>query len=202
MSDGLREIRLHGSLATKFGERHRLLVSCPAEAVRALVSTVPGFERELIDSQSDGVGYRVIVDDDSVIEPDALHLPSGMSRISIVPVVVGAGGEGGGIFMGIALIALSFVPGLNVAIWAGMSATWSSVAFSMGVSMMLSGVANMLADTPEAPKPVEPTENKPSYMFNGPVNTTQQGQCVPVAYGRVMVGGAVISAGLKTVDTA
>ena len=37
-----------------------------------------------------------------------------------------------------------------------------------------------------------------SYTFSGPVNTTAQGQPVPVGYGRLIVGGAVISAGITT----
>ena len=40
-------------------------------------------------------------------------------------------------------------------------------------------------------------ENK-GYLFNGPVNTTQQGLPVPIAYGELVVGGAVISASIKS----
>jgi len=35
-----------------------------------------------------------------------------------------------------------------------------------------------------------------SYVFNGAVNTTAQGHPVPVGYGRMIVGSAVISAGI------
>ena len=48
----------------------------------------------------------------------------------------------------------------------------------------------------QASEPSERPENKPSYSFNGAVNTTAQGHPVPVGYGRLVVGSAVISAGI------
>jgi predicted phage tail protein len=41
-------------------------------------------------------------------------------------------------------------------------------------------------------------ENKPSFLFDGPVNTIAQGHPVPVGYGEMYVGSAVISAGIVT----
>lgn len=43
-------------------------------------------------------------------------------------------------------------------------------------------------------------DNKPSYAFGGPVNTTAQGNPVPIGYGQREIGGAVISAGIYTED--
>lgn len=43
-------------------------------------------------------------------------------------------------------------------------------------------------------------ENKPSYNFNGAVNTTAQGNPVPLGYGRMIIGSAVISAGIYAMD--
>ncbi len=53
---------------------------------------------------------------------------------------------------------------------------------------------------PKAQDPAEKPDNQPSYVFNGPVNTTAQGQPVPIGYGRLIVGGAVISAGISIDD--
>jgi predicted phage tail protein len=60
----------------------------------------------------------------------------------------------------------------------------------------LGGVAQMLAPQPASNEPSERPENQPSYTFNGAVNTTAQGQPVPLGYGRLVVGSAVISAGI------
>jgi predicted phage tail protein len=43
-------------------------------------------------------------------------------------------------------------------------------------------------------------ENKASYNFNGPINTTAQGNPVPLGYGRKIVGSAVVSAGIYSED--
>jgi predicted phage tail protein len=44
----------------------------------------------------------------------------------------------------------------------------------------LGGVSQLLFKPPKAAKPNERPENKPSFLFDEPVNTIAQGQCVPV----------------------
>lgn len=43
-------------------------------------------------------------------------------------------------------------------------------------------------------------ENRASYSFNGPVNTSIQGSPVGLLYGQLTVGSAVISAGIYAQD--
>ena len=62
--------------------------------------------------------------------------------------------------------------------------------------ILLGELGRSFAPTPKATEPSERPENKPSYSFNGAVNTTAQGHPVPVGYGRLIVGSAVISAGI------
>ena len=73
----------------------------------------------------------------------------------------------------------------------------SAIGF-VGVSMVVTGVAQMISPTPrfsglERGKEAARLE---SFNFSGIVNTTQQGMPVPVCYGRAYVGSAVISSGL------
>jgi predicted phage tail protein len=191
----MKTVILHGPLGAKFGRRHRLDVRTAAEAVRALVANFPAIERYLIETR--GVGYRVKLHDAPLMDAAELHHPVGGSTITITPVVAGAGRGFGQILLGAALIAASFIPGLNVAVWSGASLTWSAVAFNVGFSLALGGIAQMLSPPPKASAPAERPENQPSYVFNGPVNTSAQGQPVPIGYGRLIVGGAVISAGVR-----
>jgi predicted phage tail protein len=69
------------------------------------------------------------------------------------------------------------------------------MAAQMGASLLYGGIAQLLAPTPETP-----AEEQENYSFSGVVNTTKQGVAVPVCYGQLMVGGAVISAGMKAED--
>jgi len=141
-----------------------------------------------------GVGYRVLAGRDP-LTLERLHEPTGSLRITLAPVVSGAGGNGlGHILLGAALIAVAW---WNPMGWAASGAFLSQATlYSVGTSMILGGVAQMIAPTPKASEPSERAENKPSYSFNGAVNTTAQGHPVPVGYGRLIVGSAVISAGI------
>ena len=171
-----------------------------AEAVRALCANFPGFERELVASGERGVGYRVLAGRDA-LSLERLHEPSGQQRITIAPVVSGAGGNGlGQILLGAALIAVSW---WNPMGWAAAGSFLSQATlYSVGTSMILGGVAQIIAPTAKAQDPSKQPENQPSYVFNGAVNTTAQGHPVPVGYGRLIVGSAVISAGIDVDETA
>ena len=70
---------------------------------------------------------------------------------------------------------------------------------TVGVSLALSGVAQMLSPVPRPPALSESgggATRLESNSFSGIVNTVRQGVPVPIVYGRAFVGSAVISAGL------
>jgi len=70
----------------------------------------------------------------------------------------------------------------------------AKVMTSIGISMTLYGVAEMLSPVP--PGPPGEAEQLESFNFSGVVNTARIGTPVPIAYGRVFVGSSVISSGL------
>ncbi|AHC48245.1 Phage tail assembly protein I [Achromobacter xylosoxidans NBRC 15126 = ATCC 27061] len=74
--------------------------------------------------------------------------------------------------------------------------------FSMGVSLALGGVVQMLSPQQRALSAADRPENGASYNFNGPVNTSAQGNPVPVLYGRMIIGSATVSAGIFSEDQA
>ncbi|HQU03494.1 MAG TPA: hypothetical protein PLT25_02130 [Acidocella sp.] len=187
----LKTIRLGGALGREFGRVHRMAVANPAEAIRALCANYPRFRDYMAESDERGVGYRVLVDKTDLPKLEDIHNPTGRAEIKIMPVIRGAG-KGGifEIFAGIALIAASFfIP----AGWAIAGVALSSMAFSVGVSLVLGGVASLLS-----PHPKTPAQTQASYLFNGPVNTSATGMPVPICYGNLIVGGAVISGGVFT----
>lgn len=204
----MKNILLLGELGKRFGRKFRLDVASPAEAIRALCANFPEFEAFVSNSQNRNVGYRVIVGKKDV-EAERLHDVANCNDIKIVPVIAGAGGNGiGTILIGAALIVASFyIPGsifaINAALATGISVTtMASAAFYVGAALVLSGASQMLSPTASAVEPSESPENQPSYAFNGAVNTTAQGHPVPVGYGRLIVGSAVISAGITVEEIA
>lgn len=198
-TQGLRSVRLLGELGHKFGRIHRMAVRTPAEAVRALCSQLEGFREYL---SGEGRRYRVLVGKQAITQDD-LQLSAGDEHaFTFVPVLAGGKSALGQILIGAALIGMSMGMGPLGGLFVGQFAVFSGLAGvvgNIGVAMMLGGVSQMLAKQPTA-GPASETKNNPSYIFNGGVNTVAQGQCVPVGYGRMRVGSAVISAGIYTSD--
>lgn len=188
----MKTIRLYGDMGKKFGREFELDVATPAEAVRALCSQVKGFRSYLQDHAQDA--FKVFVGGRNT--SDGLENPcSDKEIIRIAPTVQGAGAAAR-IVLGIVLIIASFfVPGSTP-----YAAQISAGLFSIGASMTLGGVIQLLTPTPEmsSGSGAEDANNAPSFNFDGPVNTQAQGHPVSLCYGRMIVGSAVISAGLET----
>jgi predicted phage tail protein len=180
----LREVRLHGHLGARFGRVHRLDVASPAEAVRALCAVLDGFAAYLRTHSEPG--YRVIHAGRPVMHTDELQLVRDNAHaIAIVPVIAGGKKGWGRIIAGTLLIIAAGLMPVNL----------------LSVYMIYAGKA-LLTPQPRGAAPRERPENQPSYFFDGAVNTTAQGQPVPVLFGRLVVGSAVVSAGLTAEDIA
>lgn len=180
----LRTIRLYGSLSRKFGREFHYDVASPAEAVAALKATLPGFEAYLVENSEPG--YHLFTGRDN-LGIDQLSNPTG-DVIRIVPAVVGAKAGTLQVILGAILVVVGVFTS-----WAG-----GTTLIQLGAGLIISGLATMLFAPPK-PKSASDRENplnRPSYSFDGPVNTAQQGNPVGVGYGRMIIGSQVISAGL------
>lgn len=187
----MKTIKLYGEMGKRFGREFALDVQTPAEAIRALSSQVQGFKAYLQKHQQDA--FKIFVGGRNSSEE--LAFPSSDKEvIRIAPVVQGARAVGR-IVLGIVLVIAAFYTGgASMAAWG----TTASMMGSMGASLILGGIVQLLSPTPSSDSGMdsEAVENRPSYNFNGVVNTTAQGHPVQLAYGKVICGSAVISAGL------
>lgn len=199
----LRTIKLSGFLGKKFGRVHRLAVDSPAEAIRALSVIKDGFREFLENSHKNGVAYRFLVGNEALERSElkeSLHMKHGASTtFELVPVINGAKSSLGQILFGAALMAFAWwaMPAMGFLAVGAKGAIFAPAVFSMGMSLALGGVAQLLAPKVKA----ESKEaDKPSYIFNGAVNTVAQGNPVPILYGRMRVGSQVVSAGITSND--
>lgn len=190
--ENLRTIRLSGKLGAVYGRVHRLAVDSTAEAVRALCVMLPGFERELMTSKDRGIHYACFLGKRN-ISKDELTLAGGDEDIRISPRIMGA--KAGGVLQFI-VGAILVVVGVFTSMYGG------GVLIQLGASMMIGGLMQMLVPQQTTSSAADSVENGASYNFNGPVNTTAQGNPVPVLYGRMVVGSAVISAGILAQEQA
>ena len=124
--------------------------------------------------------------------------------IRIAPVVTGAGfGKIFSVVLGVTLIAVASIVSGGAAMGAMMAfetGLMAGVLSNVGFMLMMSGVTQMLSPQPKGLAAGNSVSNEPSYTFNGVVNTTAQGGPVPLGYGRMIVGSAVISAGIRSAD--
>jgi predicted phage tail protein len=207
----MKVVKVYGALRERLGQcRFELNVATPAQAIKALCVNFPGLEKWLIDSEKDGVGYRVRVGKQKATPDDVsvLGLPwSEREVFSITPVVAGAGGVGR-VIAGALLITAAVVFAPAAAAGGGFltaAATGTSigavgiatvVAGNIGISLVLGGIAQMISPTPSSGLELKEANRIQNFSFSGITNTNQQGLAVPIAYGRVVIGSAVISSGL------
>lgn len=194
-------IKLYGKMARLFGKVHKvdLAAGSAVEAYRYLKANFAGVDKYLGGAAKKGVGFAIFHGRKNIAKDD-LHDPSFGEDIRIAPVILGA--KSGGLFqivLGASLIAAASIAtgGLGAAFAA--SGVWGNVAVA-GAVMALGGVIQLLTPRPKGLAAMDKPENTPSYAFNGPVNTTAQGHCVPVLYGKSWTGSAVISAGMDIKD--
>ncbi|PIO95980.1 phage tail protein [Pseudomonas syringae] len=181
-------ILLSGSLARKFGRRHRRLIDTgqTQEVFKAMNATVIGFEDEI--KRLDKLGMRfAIFRNGRNVGQDALSL-GGSREVRIVPVI--GGSKRAGLFqtvIGAVLIAASFIPGFQV-------------LMPIGISLVAGGVIQMLSPQASGLKQSASPENSPSYAFGSAKNTTASGNPVPICIGERRWGGAIISASIYAED--
>jgi predicted phage tail protein len=202
----MKVVKVYGALRKRLGQcRFQFEADTPAQAIKALCANFPGLDKWLIDSEQDGVGYRVTIGKERIGEAEAaaLLLPwSERDVFSITPVISGAGQGVGQVLAGIGLVALALINPFGAAAIGtlGLSAPIlvNTLVGAIGASLLLGGVAQMLSPTPtfsglERGKEAARLE---SFTFSGITNTVQQGMPVPICYGRCYIGSAVISSGL------
>ncbi len=124
--------------------------------------------------------------------------PMSHDVIHIVPVVAGSKNSGLiSVIAGVAMVAAAFLTGgASLAAWGALSVGLAAA----GTGMLIAGTAMMLAPTPDAGKPKVAQNGDSNSYFNSLDNSIAQGSCVPLIYGKIMVGSKVLSQGLNTYD--
>lgn len=202
----MHEIILHGELKKRYGKSFSMDVATPAEAVHALCSQLEGIEKDI----RAGV-FRLIRGDfkkGTALGEEDLHFNLGKTKeFHIVPVPAGAKRGGfGKVVLGIALVGVTLATGgATAGSFAGgfggaLGGHLGTVVGSLGVSMVLGGVSQLLTPAPRVTdySQRERPDQRPSFLFNGAVNVAEQGLPIPLVYGQMRTGSVVVSAGITT----
>lgn len=184
----MQVVLLSGSLAKLFGRKHRVTTSGGFRDIMGYFkSQFPGFERHMMESSDKGLRYAIFNGKHNIGEDD-LEKPTGRDVIRIVPVITGS--KRAGLIQTIVGVVL-----IAVGTWFGQP--W---AVQLGIGLTIGGAMQMLSPQAKGLGTQDSPKNRSSYSFNGPVNTSVQGNPVPLLYGRMIVGSAVISAGIYSED--
>ena len=199
----LRKIKLYGNLAEFCGGQNEFeaVANTPADAIRFLAVNFKGLDKHMSEQF-----YQVKLANTPLDYEEILY-PAGYDEIKIIPVVAGSGNIGK-ILAGIALIGLGFAfsGGLTFGeflkaplLKAGGGISWSALAGTLGMVLVLQGVVGLLTPTPE----VDDSEGDPrnSFSFSGIQNTARAGTAIPVIYGDVITGSIPVSARVVTEDS-
>jgi len=192
----MKTVYLHGELADKFTDKVVLDIHSVGEAIRALKANFKGFTDYL---QNYTPGFHIKIGEIYKDKDELNDLVSDSEDIHIIPAIAGSG-KIGTIILGAFLIWATW--GVGATAVAGQAATgiWTgagaAMASQIGVGLVLSGISALLFAPPKSTIN-QREENTPNTYFSGAVNTIAQGNPVPIGYGELIVGSAVISAGIS-----
>lgn len=212
----LTEINLHGRLGEEVGKKWNLAINSVSEAFRAIeILSKHKFYKFLSENDKKGVRYRVLINgnDFTYEEKPTLEKPETilnteltmnfkkLDSIDVIPVLEGAKS---GLLAAIAGVLLIIVGILIVVGTLGGGTALGAGVIIAGLGLLAAGVINLISSPPKFDdfRNIDSGgASRPSYLFNGPENITQEGGPVPVGYGRLIIGSQVISASYEISQT-
>ena len=210
----MTHVKLMGELGEKFGSEWQMNVKNFRDIFKLIECQTEGFKQYILDSAEKGIDFTVLNGEDLIEDGLDIGLAPVKDTVVITPVASGAGtSDALKIIAGIVLLVYGWqyiskfdwtkaetigemgsaggsttqtVGGSQAVSTAGNMARIGIQA--LGVGLTMSGVTGYL--TPESP-----SEAGDSYLFDGPANNVKQGVPVPICYGQLIVGGAVMNFG-------
>tara|TARA_Y100000296_G_scaffold71101_1_gene86261 strand:- start:89 stop:757 length:669 start_codon:yes stop_codon:yes gene_type:complete len=183
----MTELSIEGKLGRVFGSTWKLKVSNFVELFSALEANTQKLRNYLRGHKNEY--WAIFVDGERVDADGFLFNNIKDKKIKIIPILAG----------GAAAIATAIVAEMGITSTIGalvvefVLTVIISTAISYGISLLIAKL--MKTDDPEA-------VNTTSFLFGAPENVADQGQVVPVGYGRIRTGSKVISVSSTNVDKA
>ena len=167
----MTEVHIHGILGKKYGKIHKLAISRPKDLLFALEANNPDFFKDLSDLAKKNIHYTFVCDN-KWLKCSEMSQSKKSKKIDFVPVILGAGPT-----LIIAIIAL---------IIAIASAIYSYIQAGKIQYPKIPAVASSVSAFSK------------SILFTSRENITEQGNPVPLVYGRLKIGSYVIQTSLKS----
>jgi predicted phage tail protein len=169
----MTQVTLHGTLAKEFQKSFYLSINRPKEVFDAISCSHPKFRHRIIELAQQGVHFAVLINGKKIEKIEDLQVKT-QNSIDIVPLICGSGP---------ALI----IPFLI------------SAAKAILMTAAMTALSMLLAPKPKIERPTSNVSaSKQSFNFASKANVVEQGMPVPVGYGRLRVGSAIIQSSIKS----
>jgi predicted phage tail protein len=177
----MTDVFVHGVLAKEFGSYFCFNVRKPKEVINAISVNKPNFYHRITELSKEGLHYSILVDGKNIKDSNQLNIKKTPKTIDLVPIICGSGP------IAATLVTVFKIAKTTAAIIA--SVFWTAV--SIGVQYALTN--------PIEQEGVESTvsASDQSFAFSSKANRMQQGNPVPVGYGRLRVGSSVVQITIK-----
>jgi len=180
----MTQVILHGILAKEFRKSFSLAIKRPKEAFDAISCSHSNFRNRIAELANQGIYFALLVDGKKITSMEELSIASDNQKIDITPVICGHG-------------PFPFIAPFIVKAGAFIASNAFLSQLVVGVAMM--GIQMMLAPKPETQRPESVVNSaKQSFLFSSKANVAEQGIPVPVGYGRLRVGSAIIQSTIKS----
>lgn len=203
------KVKFHGNLGKRLKRKvWDLSIGSVQEALHA-VNILSGKRliKMMIKDSEKKLKYQIKVNDEPVetsgidyenlatVNDTELCLKRKIKKIDIIPVLEGSGDDAKGVVMVIVAVML-IVAGIYVSSQG--NPVLGQMMISAGVALLAGGVSILMAKPPKFDdfRNID-TENAPSYLFSGPVNSANEGGPVPLGYGRLLCGSQTIQVSLS-----
>jgi predicted phage tail protein len=184
----MTQVTLHGILAKEFKQSFSLAIKRPKEVFDAISCAHSNFRNRIAELANQGIHFTLLVDGKKMTSMEELSIASDNQKIDIIPVICGSGPIG--------MIVVGAVVALGGAAIGGVV---GGLLLSVGVGLFMMGIQMMLAPKPKMERPESVVNSaKQSFLFASKANVAEQGIPVPVGYGRLRVGSAVIQSTIKS----
>lgn len=198
----LTKVILDGEFEKVVGQREWMLdCNSPAEAIALIEANKPGIRNWIRQHLNDYKICQVECENKEGLKEqltdDTFQSNRHCRSIRFLPIFTGAGGDNGILqaIAGVAMVVVGVVVGV-VAGWTGIGGVVAQGLIGAGVGMVLGAICTMLM----RPSKNDDDDGASNYYFNGAVNTTEQGNPVPLIFGRCRVGSAVISSEIAVTE--
>ncbi len=192
-------INIHGILGHEFKSVLKLSINKPKEIIDAISCSFPLFRHRINELGQQGIHYSMLIDGEVPKTFEQLSIKRAPKVVDLIPAVCGQGSNNAAIGILIAVVGGILTFGAGTVAGAAFFGAYQTAAMGAGVAMVSMGIQMALAPKPDMKRQESAVGGaKQSFMIGSKANVAEQGIPVPVGYGRLRVGSAIIQSTVKS----